>query len=69
MAESQLQVGAQKERDAWRAWLRRIEKKVNEWPSGWDAIDVIEEGKKFFEGRTKRYNRKPGGLGSRKVKG
>lgn len=64
MAESELQQGAQAERDAIRAWVRRSSH-FDDWGVPCIYIDRLE---KYLDGRAKRYNKRPGGLGTRKAK-
>lgn len=69
MAESELQRGAQDERDAVKAYLDR---RIKSLLSGThynpnDRIEECQETLRWLAGRTKRFNRAPGGLG-RKAK-
>jgi hypothetical protein len=68
MAESELQVGAQKERDAFKAYLKR---RLDELNNDWDRDAKVAETERhlgWVEGRVERYDKAPGGLGKKKAR-
>jgi hypothetical protein len=68
MAESELQVGAQKERDAFRRHLKREIANLNAHPWEGSLIEgaTLRRELDWVDSRTERYNRVAGGLSSRR---